>query len=237
MSTVGDNISAENASWSFGGNVSETFDSHVKKSVPLYEHGHDLVCKISDFFIGNASVCYELGCSTGELTLKLAQHNGRKVGAKFIGVDVEQNMVTKAQDKAKDFGNVEFSVADILQYEYVPSDLIVAYYTVQFVRPTFRQQLINNVYNSLNWGGAFIMFEKVRAPDARFQDIMTAIYTDYKLGQGYDGTEIIAKSQSLKGVLEPFSTQGNLDLLNRAGFVDCMSIMKYVCFEGFIAIK
>jgi tRNA (cmo5U34)-methyltransferase len=38
-------------------------------------------------------------------------------------------------------------------------------------------------------------------------------------------------------VLEPFSTQGNLDMLKRAGFVDVMTIMKYVCFEGFLAIK
>jgi tRNA (cmo5U34)-methyltransferase len=26
-------------------------------------------------------------------------------------------------------------------------------------------------------------------------------------------------------------------MLKRAGFVDVMSIMKYVCFEGFLAIK
>jgi tRNA (cmo5U34)-methyltransferase len=38
-------------------------------------------------------------------------------------------------------------------------------------------------------------------------------------------------------VLEPFSTQGNLDLLSRAGFKDVMTLIKYVCFEGFLAIK
>ena len=81
------------------------------------------------------------------------------------------------------------------------------------------------------------MFEKVRGPDARFQDMLTALYNDYKLEQGYDANEIIAKARSLKGVLEPFSTQGNLDMLHRAGFVDVMTIMKYICFEGFIAIK
>ena len=38
-------------------------------------------------------------------------------------------------------------------------------------------------------------------------------------------------------MLEPFSTQGNLDLLARAGFKDVMTLIKYVCFEGFLAIK
>lgn len=67
--------------------------------------------------------------------------------------------------------------------------------------------------------------------------MMTAVYTDYKIDQGYSSEEIIGKTRSLKGVLEPFSTQGNYDLLKRAGFVDIMTIMKYVCFEGFLAIK
>jgi hypothetical protein len=44
-------------------------------------------------------------------------------------------------------------------------------------------------------------------------------------------------TSSLKGVLEPFSTDANYGLLRRAGFVDVMTIMKYLCFEGFLAIK
>ena len=50
-------------------------------------------------------------------------------------------------------------------------------------------------------------------------------------------TEIINKSRSLKGVLEPFSTEGNLGLLRRAGFQDIMTVFKYVPFEGFLVIK
>ena len=108
---------------------------------------------------------------------------------------------------------------------------------MQFIPARNRQILFDAIYESLNWGGGLILFEKVRAPDARFQDMMTAIYTDFKLDQGYSSEEIVAKTRSLKGVLEPFSTAGNLDLLKRAGFQDIMTIMKYVCFEGFLAIK
>ena len=38
-------------------------------------------------------------------------------------------------------------------------------------------------------------------------------------------------------MLEPFSTNGNIEMLQRAGFKDIMSVMKWVCFEGFLAIK
>ncbi len=46
---VGDSISTENGRWTFDGSVSQTFDSHVEKSVPLYREGHDLIAKLSDF--------------------------------------------------------------------------------------------------------------------------------------------------------------------------------------------
>jgi tRNA (cmo5U34)-methyltransferase len=105
------------------------------------------------------------------------------------------------------------------------------------VHPRIRQEIYNRIYQSLNWGGAFLLFEKVRGPDARFQDIISGIYTDYKLAQGYSASEVIAKTRSLKGVLEPFSTAGNLDMLERAGFADVMTIFKHVCFEGFFCIK
>ena len=66
---------------------------------------------------------------------------------------------------------------------------------------------------------------------------MTGLYTDYKLAQGYTAEEVVSKTRSLKGMLEPFSTQGNIDLMKRAGFVDIIGVLKYVCFEGFLAIK
>jgi tRNA (cmo5U34)-methyltransferase len=238
MTTVGDGLKANNANWNFSSEVAENFDSHASRSIPLYSEGHELVSNLSDFFISEDSVCYEIGCSTGSLSNMLANHNTEKKGAKFIGIDIEQKMIDVANRKNSPLpDNLEFVHDDILQIELEPADLIVSYYTVQFIRPAERQRLITKLYESLQWGGALIMYEKVRGPDARFQDILTRLYDDYKLQQGYSPEEIISKSRSLKGVLEPFSTQGNIDLLKRAGFVDIMTVMKHLCFEGFLAIK
>ena len=81
------------------------------------------------------------------------------------------------------------------------------------------------------------MFEKVRGSDARFQDIMSNLYVNFKTEMGFSASEILGKAESIKGVLEPFSTDGNIGLLKRAGFVDVMSIYKKICFEGFFCIK
>lgn len=236
MGSVGDEITARNANWSFGGSVAKTFDSHVSKSVPYYAAGHDLTAKVADYFLYDGSLAYELGCSTGELTHKLALRNADK-DVRFIGIDCEAGMIEAACAKCTDLPKVDFIHADLRDVELEKADLIVAYYTMQFIRPTFRQAVFDRVYEALNWGGAFVLFEKVRAPDARFQDMSSALYNDYKLEQGYSEAEIVHKTRSLKGVLEPFSTQGNLDMLARAGFEDTTSIFKFICFEGFLAIK
>ncbi len=239
MSDVGDGIQAERGNWKFSGETTKGFDEHVSKSVPLYLEGHDLICDMSDFFVQDDSVVYELGCSTGTLSLKLAEHNKLKPGARFIGIDIESDMIAVAEDKKKACAevNVKFCTDDILAFEMEPADLVVCYYTIQFIKPSVRQDLMNKIYHHLNWGGAFLMFEKVRGADARFQDILTALYTDYKIRMGYTSEDIISKSRSLKGVLEPFSSQGNIDMLRRAGFVDINTVQKYLCFEGFLAIK
>ena len=235
--SVGDGLEAGRVNWKFSGEVAQNFDQHIAKSVPFYREGHQLICDLSDFFLKSGSLCYEFGCSTGALTRKLAEHTCGKTEACFIGVDVEPDMIAMAKKCAPDYPNVSFIADDALSMEMEPCDLIVCYYTVQFIRPSERQRLIDKFYRHLQWGGALLMFEKVRGADARFQDMMSVIYEDYKLAQGYTPQQIMAKSRSLKGILEPFSSQANMDMLKRAGFVDIMSVMKYVCFEGFLAIK
>ena len=86
-------------------------------------------------------------------------------------------------------------------------------------------------------GRWILFFEKVRAPDARFQDMANQIYTEIKIHNGFSDSEIVNKTRSLKGVMEPFSSSANVQLAKRSGFKDIMSVFKYINFEGFLAIK
>ncbi len=239
---VGDNISADRAGWSFGGDTPKNFDSHVSKSVPLYEEGHQLICDISDYFVKNDSLVYEIGCSTATLTYNVAEHNKHKKGARFVGTDVVAEMINAAESKRllipdAEKLNIQFVNEDVMEMELAPCDMIICYYTMQFIHPSKRQTVMDKFYSALNWGGALLLFEKVRGADARFQDILTGLYTDYKLRMGYSPEDIVGKTRSLKGVLEPFSSRGNIEMLERAGFCDINTVQKYICFEGFLAIK
>ena len=234
---VGHDIDVAPANWTFTGNVADTFVDHVRRSVPYYDAGHDLVCQLSDFFCHGDSICYEIGVSTGQLLRKLAEHHASKPGITWVGIDPVESMIAKARQHCIEVPNIELEVGDARLYGFEKSDLIVSFYCIQFIPPKDRQDVFNRIYERLNWGGAFILFEKVRAPDARFQDMVVSLYNDYKRREGFTADEILNKTASLKSVPEPFSTEGNLGLLKRAGFVDITTVMKYLCFEGFLAIK
>lgn len=229
-------ISQHNAGWTFE-NISASFDEHILKSIPLYREGHQLVCYYSDFFLKPDSVVYDIGCSTGTMLAQLAERHPSKRQLQLIGIDCVPDMVERANHFAERDPRLSFIEADVLDIDFKPCDMIIANYTIQFLPPRVRQVLIDQLYRALNWGGAFFMFEKVRAPDGRFQDYASQVYVEYKLDKGFTEAEVLNKSRSIKGVMEPFSSQGNADMLRRAGFTDLVTVHKYICFEGFLAIK
>ena len=236
MAKVDSKIEAENAGWSFE-NIADDFDEHVTKSVPLYHEGHELICQVSDFFLPKDAVVTEIGTSTGALAERFLRHHASRKDIRYVGIDAVESMVAKASKRLEGDPRAEFQQADVTAHTFEPSSMVLSYYCMQFIPPRVRQRIIHRIYQSLEWGGALLLFEKVRAPDARFQDICGQVYQEYKLQKSFSESEILHKQRSLKGVLEPFSTQGNLDLLKRAGFEDVMTVMKWVCFEGFVAIK
>jgi len=133
--------------------------------------------------------------------------------------------------------NIKYLNKDITKFKLQKSDLIISFYTIQFIQPKKRQELLNKIYKSLNWGGALFFVEKVRSYDARTHEQMSNIYEEFKTQNGFSLKEIINKKKSLKGILEPFSSKANLDMLKRAGFIDMSTVGKFVGFEFFLAIK
>ena len=123
----------------------------------------------------------------------------------YYGIDIIPEMINIAKKrKFKRPENFTFECEDVLNIDFKPASIITSYYTLQFILPSVRQELVNKIYNSLNWGGAFFVFEKTRGFDARFQDFNTHVYNEYKIKKGYKPEEIFEKSRSLAGVWNHF---------------------------------
>jgi tRNA (cmo5U34)-methyltransferase len=231
------NIKKKRGAWNFGGSVPKNFVKHIDRSVPFYSVGHEIIRGYSDYFLKNESICYDIGSSTTELLIKLSKYTNKKVN--FIGVDNEKKMVefSKKLIKKNKIKNIKNKYCDVTKLKFLKSDMIISYYTLQFIHPKYRQTLLNKIYKSLNWGGAFFLFEKIRGSDARFQDMYTNLYHDFKQTNGFSVKEIDEKQKSLRGVMEPFSEKGNIDMLKRAGFVDISGVFQFLCFRGYLCIK
>ena len=61
-----------------------------------------------------------------------------------------------------------------------------------------------------------------------FDNIINSLYMDFKENNNLATSEIINKSKSLRGVLEPFSDNGNLGFLKRSGFKDIQTISQFM---------
>jgi tRNA (cmo5U34)-methyltransferase len=231
---TGDGLVSNNGSWSFDVRP-EDFESHIERSVPFYKEGHDLIASTSDFFLPDNAIVYDIGTTTGSAVRKiLARHPDKDFS--ITGLDVIPAMVDYAAEMTRD-DRASFHCANALDFDYQKSHLFISYYTLQFIHPSVRIDLLKKIYESLHWSGALLLFDKVRAPDFFNDTATTEIYTEYKLDNDFSAEQIINKERSLKGVLEPFSENGNLILLREAGFVDIMTIYKWVNFQGWLAIK
>ena len=118
---------------------------------------------------------------------------------RWIGIDPIEPMVEKARTHCHGQENIELLVGDAVEFEYEKADLFLSYYCIQFIPPRYRQELIDRIYERLNWA----RFDHVREgqrTDARFQDIMVSLYNDFKVKNGFTADEILNKTSSLKGV-------------------------------------
>jgi tRNA (cmo5U34)-methyltransferase len=146
-------------------------------------------------------------------------------------------MVVKARERCKDLKNVNIELADARRVDYTCSTFVIMYYTLQFVPPYRRAELLQRIYNEIRPGGAVVLFEKTRSSDPVLQDLFNQMYEEFKLGAGFSPQDVLNKSRSLRGVLEPLTGPQNIELLRSAGFAQSWPIFKHLAFEGMLGIK
>lgn len=232
---VGNSLISRKGQWSFS-TAASNFVEHVQSSIPSYTLGHNIIVELATNFLDENGLVYEVGCSTGELCGKFVNyHTGKKL--RYVGIDNVNEMIEIAKRDFKDNSDVEFVVSDACTYDYEMANLFISYYTLQFINPSKRKQLMKKVYNSLMDGGATIIFEKILAEDSYYQDIVTQLYFCFKVNNGYTKNEILNKLFSLQGVLKPQTSSENINMLKDAGYSRVYNIYRCLCFEGYLAIK
>ena len=216
--------------------VASVFDDMLSRSVPFYDEVRKLVISLILSEQEEGKKVLDLGSSTAKFLLDL--HSKMDVKMKLKGLDNSQAMLDRAEQKCQAFGaNIELELADMLNYEYRKEDFIVANYTLQFIRPMQRVELIRKLYNGLNDDGIFIFSEKVVFEDKKLDKELIDVYYDYKKAQGYSEYEIAQKREALENVLIPFTIEENIQMCKDAGFRSVDTIFQWANFVTFVAKK
>ncbi len=216
--------------------VASVFDDMLSRSVPFYSEVQKLVIALILSEEKEGLTVLDLGSSTAKFLLDL--HAKMNVKMKLKGIDNSQAMLDRARQKCQAFGaDIDLELADMLTYNYVNQDVIVANYTLQFIRPMQRSGLIKAVHEGLTEEGIFIFSEKVVFKDTKLDKELIDIYYDYKKEQGYSEYEIAQKREALENVLIPFTIEENMQMCKDAGFKTVDTIFQWSNFVTFIAKK
>lgn len=222
--------------WSFSNHVASSFDEHVKLSIPMYNEGHELVCYLSDFFMKDNAVFYEIGCSTGALISKICARHSHKKNVNFIGVDPVPEMLIEAK-KRPNADKIEFVNDSIENVQLDKCNLVVSYYCLQFVDLSNRAEVCKKIYDALLPGGALIIFEKEMSSDPKINKMISSSYMKFKISSGFTPEEVISKQFSLEGMMKTNTHSENRRMLSQSGFSKVASVMKYGGFNGYLCIK
>jgi tRNA (cmo5U34)-methyltransferase len=216
--------------------VASVFDDMLSRSVPFYDEVRKLIIALILSEQEEGKKVLDLGSSTAKFLLDL--HSKMKVKMQLKGLDNSQAMLDRAEQKCQAFGaGIDLELADMLTYDYRDEDIIVANYTLQFIRPMQRVELVKKLYNALNDDGMFIFSEKVVFTDKKLDKDLIDIYYAYKKEQGYSEYEIAQKREALENVLIPFTIEENIQMCKEAGFKNVDTVFQWSNFVTFVSKK
>lgn len=226
--------------FTFDQQVTGVFDEMLERSVPFYKEIQRMITELVKFFAQPNTTVYDLGCSTGTTMVNLLRAlRNKKV--KVIGIDNSPHMLSVVRHRLKEqrlWANTSLYEADLNQpVSLERPSVVLLILTLQFVRPTQRDLLIQNIYQKLREGGAIIIVEKIIGRDSLTNRLFIDMYYAFKERQGYSQLEIARKREALENVLIPYRLEENQMLLRRNGFPIVDTFFTWYNFAGILGVK
>lgn len=216
----------------FDEKVAEVFPDMIQRSVPGYGTMISTIGILAAKYAQANSRCYDLGCSLGAVSLAMRQRINQP-DCTIIAVDNSEAMVERGlQLLASDTSSkvpVEMVCADIQDVTIAKASVVVLNFTLQFIPPDERMELLTRIYQGMNPGGLLILSEKIAFEDHIKQDFHNEAHHDFKRANGYSDLEISQKRTALERVMIPESLACHKQRLQEAGFA--MSEVWFQCFN------
>ncbi len=208
----------------FDESVANVFPDMIQRSVPGYLTIVENIGVIASLFAQKNTVLYDLGCSLGAVTMTM-RHAVKQTPCRIIGIDTSQAMISRAQKYLQaqtlaqpDLLPYELLEADITAVEYLPCSVVALNFTLQFVDPAQREDLLARIFEQLCSGGVLVLSEKILFEEQETQQWINDMHIGFKRSQGYSELEIAQKRQALEKVMQIESIEQHCQRLYRIGF-------------------
>ena len=222
--------------WSFD-NMPESYDTHLTRSIPLYQESQFFISKLSSYFIKDENINYEIGCANGTIIGGIAKEYKDFKKTKFIGIDLSKKLIIEAKKRYKNIKNLSFQNSNASKYNFKKCNLAIIHYVLQFMSNEEKKILLKKIHKQLIKSGSLIVFEKTLMEDSYSQEIFSGIYHDFKFDNEYSPEEVIKKSLSLRSIMRSNTSESNMELFKECGFKSIYKFFKWGPFEGYICLK
>jgi len=216
----------------------EDFDDHIRRSILGFEIMDEQIKALARYFLEDETNFYDVGCSTGKRIFELREaYSHLKI--RYVGIDYSRKFIEEAQAVLGDASEEElaFIFMDLGRgFKFENASMITSVFTLQFMPIADRKKLLEDVYDGLRPGGAFVFGEKVLSRDIRLQEPFNFQMFDFKR-RSFSTEEILEKERQLRGFLKPLTLEENLDILREAGFANYEIIWKVYNFLCLLLIK
>lgn len=243
----------------FDAEVASIFPNMVKRSIPLYQDTHRIICQIVvDRLYGTATDAYDIlinkpagahkrlmdvGCSVGGFFLELYRAVGvnplydNNVNWRLCGVDPSGPMRDAFNSNLPNAGFLQMDAAT-LNYAVAAEtqDVINMSYVLQFTPVPKRQELFIDMYRLLKPGGMLIVSNKDTVVYS-YGGAFDRLYREFRLSNGYTPEEIDEKTAALKSVMWTQAAGDTRDQMLEAGFISIQEVTRYLQFSTKIAVK
>ena len=219
--------------------VANVFPDMIRRSVPGYENIITMIGLFAEQYVQNNSQCYDLGCSLGAATLAM-RHHIHKNDVSIVAVDNSDSMVERCQNNiSKDTSKTDVNIVcdDIQNISVQNASMVVLNFTLQFLEPDTRLELLSTIYKGMNIGGALVLSEKITFTDPILRDTNIQLHEAFKKANGYTNLEISQKRSALEKTLIPETLQTHQQRLTDIGFTKIIPWYQCFNFVSILAIK
>lgn len=206
--------------FAFDKKVVAVFPDMINRSVPGYRMIVEMIGMLAARRLQKDDLCYDLGCSLGAVSLSILEQLSQ-VNCRIKAIDNSPAMIENLQKLLQSLPGgqiVEPQLADIEQLRFEKAAVMVMNFTLQFIAPQRRLQLLKDIHAALAPEGFLILAEKIDFEDHEEHDFQIAAHHGFKRSNGYSELEISQKRTALEKVMIPDSIETHTQRCRDAGF-------------------